>query len=317
MRRILVTAIGGDVGHSILKCLYKTNDKLYGCDVVDYPVGGDLVEKYHKIELANHSNYINSILDICKLNSITHIIPVSEPEIIEISKNREVFIGNGIKLLINSEVVLSTCLDKYKTCVFLKRHNLNAMNFSLYDEFVEDGQKHIVKLRRSCGSKLLKVFKYKSELNDTIEKYDKDDLIIQDYIDADDSEFTVGVFKYSEDIRVIIFNRELQNGFTKFIELSHDQQIYELAVEVARLMDVEGSINIQLRKKDDNIYIFEINPRLSGTTNFRNKLGFQDVIWWLNAIDNEPIDSYDEKYESAIGIREMNEKIIMTSLKNN
>lgn len=316
MRKILVTAIGGDVGHSILKCLYKTNDKLYGCDVVDYPVGGDLVDKYYKIELANHANYINLILDICKLNNITHIVPVSEPEIMKISENRDIFTSNGIKLLINTERVLSTCLDKYKTCIFLKKNNLNAMNFSLYDKFVEDGEKHIVKLRRSCGSKLLKVFKYKSELNDIFIKYDKDDLIIQDYIDADDSEFTVGVFKYNEDIRVIIFNRELQNGFTKFIELSHDPQIYELAVDVARLMDVEGSINIQLRKKDNNIYVFEINPRLSGTTNFRNKLGFQDVIWWLNAVDHEPIGNYEDKYESAIGIREMNEKIIITSLKN-
>lgn len=315
MRNILVTAIGGDVGHSILKCLYGKNNKLYGCDIVKYPVGGDLVEQYYKIEMASNLNYINSIIEICRLNNITHIIPVSEPEIIEISKNRDVFNELGIKLLINNENVLEICLDKYNTCEFLEAHGLNNMTYSLYNEFIEDGRQYIAKLRRSCGSKLLRIFKHKLDLKDVVLKYDVDDLIIQEYIDAPDSEYTVGVFRYDEEVRVIIFNRELQNGFTKFIQLSHDKQIIKLAEDIAKYMKVTGSINIQLRKKDNTLYVFEINPRLSGTTNFRNKLGFIDVIWWLDAIDKKKIEKYNDKYETAIGVREMNEKIISTTQK--
>ena len=46
MRRILVTAISGDVANGILKILQDTEDCVYGCDIYDYPVGMDRVITY-------------------------------------------------------------------------------------------------------------------------------------------------------------------------------------------------------------------------------------------------------------------------------
>lgn len=312
MRRILVTAIGGDVGHSVLKCL-KNENFVIGCDINQYPVGIDLVKKHYIVPMAKNSQYIESILNICDENQITHIIPVSEYEIEEISNHRDEFLTRGIKLIINTKAVLDTCLDKHKTCKFLNDNNLCKMEFYDLDSFKENGKKYIIKLRKSCGSKLLRIFESREEIQDIIEKYSKDELIIQEYIDVKDSEYTVGVFRANKnDVRVIIFKRQLQSGFTKLIELVHDNQIKELAVRIAEKLDVIGSVNIQLRKRNDQIYIFEINPRLSGTTNFRNQLGFTDVLWWLDYSDEKDITIYKDEYKKAIGIREMNEKIIIS-----
>lgn len=311
MRRILISAIGGDVGHSILKCLQKSNDYLIGCDVIDYPVGLDLVQKYYKISHATEEDYLERVLQICKDNQITHFIPVSEPEIKKVSDNRFLFNECGIKILINSEKIIDICLDKYKTGCFLNEHNIQKMKICLAKDYIDDGNNYIVKLRKSCGSKLLKVINNSEGLDECLNMYVAEDLVIQEYIDDSDEEYTVGIFGWNNDLRIIIFRRKLQGGFTKFVELVNDPVISSVCIKIAQVLELKGSINIQLRKKNNVCYVFEINPRLSGTTNFRNQLGFTDVIWWLEAIDGKTLNQYIPKYNYAIGIREMNEKFLI------
>jgi len=42
-----------------------------------------------------------------------------------------------------------------------------------------------------------------------------------------------------------------------------------------------GCINIQLRKTNKGPLLFEINPRISSTVVFRDKMGFTDLKWWI------------------------------------
>jgi len=44
-------------------------------------------------------------------------------------------------------------------------------------------------------------------------------------------------------------------------------------------LELIGAINVQLRMKDNEPYIFEINPRFSSTVGFRHRMGFQDFLW--------------------------------------
>jgi carbamoyl-phosphate synthase large subunit len=79
---------------------------------------------------------------------------------------------------------------------------------------------------------------------------------------------------------------------------------------IAKNLNIVGCFNIQLRKNEGKYYIFEINPRISGTVFFRHGLSFQDVRWWLAHSSNELLFPYIRKYAKAVGIREFNEKII-------
>lgn len=308
-RTILVTAIGGDVGHSILKCLRDRYETLIGCDMKPYPVGMDLVKECFISKPAYDSKYCYHLLEQCKKYQVTHLIPVSEPEIEVMSNNRGLFVENNIKLCINSEFIIQTCLDKYFTAQRLRKIGLDVPDFYRSEDFYPNGKKHIVKLRQSCGSKLLKIITTKEELDEILEN-NPDPLIIQEYIDEPQNEYTVGVFSDSNEVRVIAFKRKLQSGFTKFVELCNDETIINDAIIAAKQLSLVGSFNIQLRKHDEKNYIFEINPRLSGTVHFRYLLGFKDVLWWLDLLDDIKIDEYKNKYSKAIGIREMNEKFL-------
>ena len=308
MRRILVTAISGNVSNSILKILEKTEDEIFGCDVYNYPVGMDRVKLHWKCDWAAASDYIENLLEKCRENEITHIIPVNESEIAIINENRERFKNEGIKILINSDEIICTFMDKALTAKRLKQiPGIRVPETFLYNNFEESGKRYVAKYRQSCGSKFLKILTYKSELKDG---KDKEKLIIQEYVPDEENEYTVGVYSNGIKVETIIFKRKLQNGYTSFVELVSDDSIKKDAVTIAKEIHLKGAINLQLRKYMGKNYIFEINPRISGTVGFRHQLNFNDLLWWLDLIDGKYDYNYDKKYTKAIGIRELNEKFL-------
>ncbi len=309
MRKILVTAISGNVSNGILKILRETDDELYGCDIYDYPVGMDKVEICMKSIPAVREEYIEDILDKCRQYGITHLIPVNEMEIQVISDNIERFNQENIKVLINRKGIIDTFLNKYSTVKCLSDiEGVFVPKSYLYTEFIEDGNQYIVKLKNSCGSKFLKLIKSKKELDEF--PYEKENYIIQEYLDDEDNEFTVGCFSNGTDISTIIFRRKLEHGYTSFAELVQNDEIASIARKIASVIDLHGYINIQMRKHKESYYIFEINPRISGTVYFRHMLGFRDVIWWLDMLDGVEYQ-YIPVYKKAIGMRELNEKFLV------
>lgn len=310
MRRILVTAISGDVANGILKILQETEYSVYGCDIYDYPVGMDRVITYWKSDAAVSPVYIENLLEKCREYQITHLIPANEVEIKVISQNLGLFQDAGIKVMINDPDMIEILQDKFATVRMLdKIEGITAPKTYLYNDFIEDGKTYIVKLRNSCGSKLLKKIKTIDEINEL--KVDVGDIVIQEYIDEELQEYTVGVFSDGRNISAIIFKRELKHGYTSFVELVEDESIHEIAEKIVNYIDLHGYINIQLRKHEGKNYIFEINARISGSVYFQYMLGHNIVLWWLDLLDGKIGHVYENKYKRAIGIRELTEKFVI------
>jgi carbamoyl-phosphate synthase large subunit len=61
---------------------------------------------------------------------------------------------------------------------------------------------------------------------------------------------------------------------------------------LAEILDLQGSINPQLRLTERGPVIFEIYPRFSGTVMFRHLLGFKDFIRSVNEIAGKTIEDY-------------------------
>lgn len=308
MRRILVTAISGDVSNEILKILQETNDEIYGCDVYDYPVGMDRVTRFWKSQWASSPDYLDSLLEKCKEFGITHLIPVNEVEIAVINEEREKFTQAGIRLIMNDPELIRIFLNKFETIEYLKQMEGVCVPLTYRpNEFVEDGKEYIVKLNSSCGSKYLKKITHCSE----IEIEEKEDFIIQEYIPDAEHEYTVGVFSNGGRIDTIIFKRKLKHGYTSFVELVTEEGIKRDVERIAREIHLTGFINIQLRVFKNKNFIFEINPRISGTAGFRHQLGFRDVLWWLDLVDGRTEYEYEAQYKQAVGLRELNEKFVI------
>lgn len=308
----LVTAISGDLSNGILKILAENGFPVYGTDIYEFPVGMDKVIEWKRICRASDSRYLREIAEICRDWGITHVVPGNEAELSVISSNRKIFESMNVKLLVNNQRIIDTFLDKYRTYEALKGiAGINIPCTYTYDGFVPDGKIYIAKLRKSSGSKFAEIIKDKTDLDLERLKVCKDDLIIQEYIDAPDDEYTVGVFCDGSSVRTVIFKRRLKHGYTDFVELVCDKGIESTADIIARKFGLKGYLNIQLRKYKGENYIFEINPRVSGSVYFRHMVGFDDVLWWTDMLDGRKAGDYEMKYSRTVAMRELVEKFVI------
>ena len=83
MKRILVTAIGGDIGQSIAQCLRDNEDGMFvfGTDIHDKHGGSLFVDQFQEVPSAKSTDYLQTLSDFVKKENIDVIIPVNENEI--------------------------------------------------------------------------------------------------------------------------------------------------------------------------------------------------------------------------------------------
>ena len=124
--------------------------------------------------------------------------------------------------------------------------------------------------------------------------------VLQQYLPDDQGEYTCGLFRSTNgEIRYIVFKRELKSGYSVSGEIVDNESINNLLVSIANLLNLKGSINIQLRIVNDIPYIFEINPRFSSTVRFRDMFGFRDVLWVLQDNLKQKISDYHKPNAGA------------------
>ena len=147
----------------------------------------------------------------------------------------------------------------------------------------KDDPKHypvILKPRFGQGSKGIKIVSTKKELD----LYEKG-LVWQELLLPDNQEYTCPIyFNKSKELRMLVIKRHLKGGMTYSGKIAINKKIEKYLQEVVSFLKVSGAINIQLRLTKKGPLLFEINPRLSGTIVFRDKIGFQDLRWWISDI---------------------------------
>ena len=307
-RRVLVTAISGDIANGILHIIRDYGaDFIVGTDINEYAVGMDQVDVFHQCRLAVEEGYVDEIVALCRQYRITHLIPVNEREIEVLSQGREKFAEMNVKMVVQTPKVLSVCLDKLLTVQSLEAAGVDVPAIMDWRTGAVSrfGEGYIIKLRKSNGSRGIRRVDAVGEC--------AEGEIIQEYVPGD--EYTVGMFSDGTVTNVIKFKRQLKNGMSYLVELSHDESIEATARTVAQALDLRGYVNVQLRKFNGRNYVFEVNPRISGTVRFRHMLGFCDVLWWLDYLDGISVPAYADVYERAIGIRELQDKYLIKVAK--
>jgi carbamoyl-phosphate synthase large subunit len=74
-----------------------------------------------------------------------------------------------------------------------------------------------------------------------------------------------------------VLRRTLQAGTTTTAELGSFPEVRETAGAIASALGPLGPCNVQLRVHEGRPVPFEINPRFSGTTALRARMGFNEV----------------------------------------
>jgi carbamoyl-phosphate synthase large subunit len=279
---ILVTGCGGDIGQSIGKILLKSKytKNLFGIDISNKNAAQFIYPNFSVGVPFTHPDYLQRLELFINKHDIDLIIPIAEPELRFFAEQNILKTIGKAKMITASALALEIGFDKFKTAEFLKRENLPFPETFLAKSLQRiDNFPVILKSKTGSGSKdIHKINSIEEFLFHT--KNTIDDYVVQEFISDEKGEFTCGVFRSSsKEIRTQIFKRELTSGYSGYGEVIENTNISNLLEKIAVKLGLVGSINIQLRIKENQPKVFEINPRFSSTVLFRHLLGFEDLIW--------------------------------------
>lgn len=306
---ILVTAVSGDIGSSAVRALKDADMRIVGCDLNRLcPVRGILSAFYESPPAAQREAFLDFLMEVIREQGVEFLLPISEPEIDVINYKRTLFERIDVRLLLNSSEIISNFMDKLKSVRYLEHLGVKVPKTSLLSEYNGSfGFPLIVKPRKGYGSKRL----WKAEDMYDIEylrRKDDGTLIVQELVGSDDDEYTTGVFSDGKHVSSITFHRKLgYGGLSKEATFVEDPRLSDLSERIARAVSLVGSINIQSRRIDNVFVPFEINPRLSSTVLFRKRFGFDDAVWWVDALSGKGY-GYRKKYIAGTAVRCVSEE---------
>jgi carbamoyl-phosphate synthase large subunit len=293
---VLVTGSGGDIGQSIIKIL-KTLPEVnlcVGADIIDTTPSLFLADKFELLPKCESENYMAELNKIIYKYNISVVIPISEYELRYYTNSFDSVVNE-----INAKVLMSDLnsrligFDKFKTVNFLSKFGFEFPKTYLIKDNNDLTFPYLIKSKSSSGSKSIIIIESQNDINYWILK--QKDFIAQEIVGNNDEELTCGLFrdKFGE-IRSISFKRILTGGFSGYGEKVEDSTLNKFLINIAESLNLLGSINVQLRFKNDSPCIFEINPRFSSTVLFRHLFGFSDILWSLQDLLDIPVSRYLE-----------------------
>lgn len=308
-RRVLITGCAGEIAIGICRILRDQGfvGEIWGCDTRPEGSCEYYFDKLIKISPADSLRWFSEFKEITVANNIDLIIPTVEHELAELVKIKELPAG----ILMAQPHIVETCLDKYKTALFLRHMNINMANTKLLRNADFEEHALVVKPRSGRGSQGVYVLQTKEEFDALKVTLQSDQWVCQQLLGPRDQEYTCGVFRStSGDIRTISLQRCLTNGMTSSGSVAENTDIVAMLHEVAQTLGLVGSINVQCILTKTGPVIFEINPRFSSTVRFRHILGFQDLIWSILDMNNIKIPPYREPRGNTRFLRAYNEIVL-------
>jgi carbamoyl-phosphate synthase large subunit len=284
--RVLVTAVGGNIGQGVVKALRSGTRRYWigGSDMESRSAGFSLVDRAYVTPSAGDATLAERLIDIIKSDRIEAVYVCSPAELEFFSRARGTLeAAAGTRILVNPEEVIRIGQDKLETARFLERdgfpfpETVLASDDLAVDALVDRcGFPVIVKPRGGWTS--ANVFRLESRDAISAARRLVPDLVVQRYLPGADAEYTAGVVgsAAARSFAWIVLRRDLAQGTTYRTELVQDPAIGSQIVAMAQALGVEGACNFQLRVVDGWPFVFEINPRFSGTSGIRYLYGFND-----------------------------------------
>jgi len=320
--KVLVSGVGGDVAQGVVKSLMKSSLDLKIFKTCAYYNSSWLYvdDLSFKAPLSASDEYIPFIIRLIKKFGIHVFLPCVDSEIYKISQNKDLIEREtGVRVCVGDLKQINICDDKYLTFEFLLANKfktpLSAIPHHIedIDRIIEQvGFPLIAKKRRSQGSKDIYIINTYGEARNYI---GQDDYILQEFLRSDEDEYTCGVY-LGDDGKAkgcCLLRRELKNGSTYRAKRVVNSGWVNRMCEIAERLGLKY-VNIQARKKGDDLYVFEFNGRFSGTTGIisrvfnapemyaREAILGEEIEWCDNSDDFIVMRYYEEIYATSSDI---------------
>lgn len=297
---ILVAGIGGaSLGTEIAKSLRLAgNYRVSGADIS--PTAYGLYdEAFDETFLIDRDRYIPGILAACRACAAEFIVPGGEQPTALLGAASAELRAAGVRLLGNSPDLIAAYSDKKETFDRLAAAGIATPATAVADEdgaIERVGLPCIVKPATGSGGSASVFFAVSADEAAIYAAFIRRSGAVplaQEYVDAADGEFTVGVLSLPDGTIAgsIALRRALDaklsvayRGRGGLVSSGYSQghigdyaDIRSQAERIAETIGSRGPINVQGRVKGGTFVPFEINPRFSASTYLRACAGFNEV----------------------------------------
>lgn len=287
MITILVTGAGGGVGQGIIKSLKMINNlkiRIISADMSELATGLYAGDVACLVERCTSPFYKDSLARIFDKYNVDYYIPGTDVELRFCAENKtRIKEDFRVETVISSRETIDIADDKFKTYEFLKKEGLSYPKTKKLCDYSGGDFDFPVIIKPTVGNRSIGVEKVVSD--NLIETYllKNEDLLIQEYVEGDDREYTCTIVKVGDEISpVLLLKRDLRSGDTYRAKPVKSNLIEHYVRQIAVKLDIQGGCNFQLRVDQNGIpKLFEINSRFSGTTPFWSQLGFNPVEYYL------------------------------------
>ncbi|SQC90997.1 carbamoyl phosphate synthase-like protein [Cedecea neteri] len=266
---ILITAIGSMSAPAVIDALKRASHTIIGCDI--YPeqwvYASRLVDNFVQVPRATDTQaFIESINTICDQHRIDAIIPLTDVEVDTLSDSRDKLRSPSTLALMAADSI-TLARDKL---AWSKQFADNGIFLPLPSIALADahtlsfGFPLILKQRHGRSSEGLRRVETESELRELRERLNGDEWIVQPWLPGD--VHVIDIVRQRETGEWAgVTRKELlrtANGAGLTVEILQDDALVAKAAEVARLLDLNGCINIEFMRHSTGDYLMDINPPL-------------------------------------------------------
>lgn len=300
---ILLTSVGRRV--SLVRFFKETLDGkgyVYTADCDPTAPGLYVADRSFLVPKVTDKDYIPFLLDKCKKENIKLIVPLIDPELPILARERENFLKEGIMPLISSYETVMIGYDKLLTYRFLVENSFPSPKTFLLDrDFSKEKLDFPLIIKPRFGSASIGV--QKCENYQDVEFYARkiSEPILQEFLQGD--EITLDVLCDFEGNPLSIVQRkrlkvrggEVERGIT-----IKNYELLSLALELVKILKPFGVINIQCFSTSNGFYFTEINPRFGGGYPLTHYAGVNFPNSIIKLVKGERVEPLIGEYKEGV-----------------
>lgn len=291
---ILVTSLSRKIPllRELRKALNKLSDKgrIFGGDVDEMCIGRHFVDGFWKMPYTSALK-TDTLIDFCKQNSISVIIPTRDGELLWFAEHRNELSENGISVMISSIEGVRACVDKLK---FYKE--LKSPGFYIIPTAGEisriDADSYVVKERYGAGSRQIALnvsreyaLKYARNLEEPI---------FQPYVPGREYSIDVYMTQEGRPKGAVVRSRDLiLGGESQITTTVRNEELERLCFVIAERLELRGHLIFQAILDEKNqIHVTECNCRFGGASCLSVAAGLDSFYWFLLESQGQDISEY-------------------------
>ncbi len=312
---ILLTACGTKTSPGMIECLRKSkyDFRIIGTDMKTNTHGKYLVDKYYTVPSGFDPNYIDELLKIAIQENVDVINPLSDEEVVSISKAKSKFEDRNIAVVCSDKEATTISNNKGAMLEFLSKTGIDIPEYGIpnsiteLDSLISDlgyPDKEVV-FKPTTGrggrgfwilsndieseqllySRNLQRVSYdwiREQLQDLTEF---PDVLVMEYLKGIDYNLDA-LAKNGDTIYAIPIKRiEPEAGPVQTGRLVHDEAASSMAADITEAFGFDYNINIEMAYRDqknkENPLVYEINPRVSGPIAAHTEAGVDMFLYGI------------------------------------